>query len=347
MTVYASTFPSGLQDVVKELLESTFSSIQFLHVLDGMIVYQGKIPAGEVIKLRFLNNSFIMIKEFADLPGGVQQMLNEVGNDRSLKTWIASSCLFTKAQTSFRIVVSEENQSIAINPRLRARVEEAIAASTHLSVNRTKPKTEFWFLQRSEGMGFFLQRLTSHTAYEQVLEKGQLKPEICYMLCTLSEPQASDIFLDPFCGFGSIPFERAASFPYNMIYAIDQDPDKKIFIRGQLKKMKTKAPFIVKTQDALHLDGFEDGFIDKIVTDPPWGLYEKGSVANLEDFYTRMLHEFVRILKPGGLIVVLTAGKFEFEQAQKTVQERLSTLAKYDVLISGKKASIYKLKKIA
>lgn len=343
MSIFASTFAAGFQDVVKELLMTTLPGVQVLHLWDGLVVYQGNFSPQRVRELRFTNNSFIVLKEFNPLPGGLHQMLNEISHDKRLSDVIGKNVHFNKSQTTFRIVVSDRNQTVSIKPGLRQKVEEQIAASTGMRVNRAKPKTEFWFLNRSEGVGFFLFRLTSHTAYEEVLEQGQLKPEICHMLCFLSEPDENDIFLDPFCGYGSIPLERAIAFPYNMIFASDQDPEKKAFVRNQLKKIKTKGLFIVKTLDALALDSFEDNFIDKIVTDPPWGLYENDTMESIQPFYNQMLEELVRIVKPGGLLVILTARKIEFEAAQQSFNGQTTLVNQYDVLISGKKAGIYKL----
>lgn len=55
-----------------------------------------------------------------------------------------------------------------------------------------------------------------------------------------------------------------------------------------------------------------------------------------------MLNEFSRTLKPEGLLVILTARKETLEKAMN--QNKIFNLqAKYDVLVSGKKAAIYKI----
>lgn len=91
---------------------------------------------------------------------------------------------------------------------------------------------------------------------------------------------------------------------------------------------------------------FEDQFIDKIVTDPPWGMYEDVGM-DIEIFYNHMMKEMYRVLKPKGIIVILTAKKDELEKVLLGFKSRLKLLEKYNVLISGKKASIYKILKEA
>ena len=197
-----------------------------------------------------------------------------------------------------------------------------------------------------ERYGFFLKRLTRQTAYKKTLEKGALRPELAHVLNFISEPDADDIFLDPFCGYGSIPIERATSFPYNMIFAADKNQELVKLIRQKLKGSRIKGTFIVKEQDALDMQAFEDGFIHKIVTDPPWGLFADLGM-DAQQFYARTLQECYRVLRVGGLLVVLVARKNELDRAIEAYKGRAQLLNKYDVLVSGKKATIYKLQKTA
>lgn len=90
------------------------------------------------------------------------------------------------------------------------------------------------------------------------------------------------------------------------------------------------------------MKAFENDFISKIITDPPWGLYK--DIKNITAFYALMMKEFVRVLKSGGIIVLLTARKNEFEKVLSK-HKNLDLLEKYDILVSGKKSAIYKIKK--
>jgi len=83
-----------------------------------------------------------------------------------------------------------------------------------------------------------------------------------------------------------------------------------------------------------------DNSINKIITDPPWGLFDKN--IDLEHFYNKVLNELNRILIPKGLIVMLTAQKKIFENLINQ-SKSFKLLEKYNILVSGKKASIYKL----
>jgi tRNA G10 N-methylase Trm11 len=90
------------------------------------------------------------------------------------------------------------------------------------------------------------------------------------------------------------------------------------------------------------LKAFEDNFINKIVTDPPWGLFREMTMETPE-FYALMLKEFLRILKINGIIVILTAKKEEVERAAADLRDKIKIVEKYDILVSGQKAAIYRM----
>ncbi len=85
--------------------------------------------------------------------------------------------------------------------------------------------------------------------------------------------------------------------------------------------------------------------IDKIVTDPPWGHF-LGKNLNLVDFYTQMLNSFYRVLRHSGLVVILIGERELFENLLSGLSHKLLLTQKYYTLVSGRKAGVYKLKKI-
>ena len=173
-----------------------------------------------------------------------------------------------------------------------------------------------------------------------VLGKGELRREIAHIMSTLSNPTPKDVVLDPFAGYGAIPLERAQNFPYREIIAIEKDD----YLVSRLKqKVRTvKKNINVLRGDALVLSEIKNSSIDKIITDPPWGEYKE--ISNISIFYRDMLREFVRILRPDGVVVILISAKEIFESIlQDQFSQIFKIKSKYDILVSGKKAAIYQL----
>lgn len=342
-----STFPVGFEEPVKSALTETLSEAQFSLTLNGLVVYKTSSPLTLLKRLPFVNNTFVLLRRF-DGPSARQpaqamrEALASSDLDRKLRGGVSSR------ERTFRIVISDGNKTTRGDPGLLARLEGRVMTTTQLKPHRARPDVEFWFLFRREGFGFFVKRLTRRKATEKTLREGELRPELANVLCRISEPSPDDVFLDPFCGSGAIPLQRAA-IPHNLIFASDDDATQVRLLKERIKRStrSRKDPLrkiIVHNEDALNLSRFEDGFVDKIVTDPPWGHFATPA-GGLAAFYGGMLAEMCRIVKGGGVIVLLTAQKQLFEDVLAPLSDKVRLTDRYDVLVSGKSAAVFKLRR--
>jgi len=126
---------------------------------------------------------------------------------------------------------------------------------------------------------------------------GGIRPPLAHCLVRLSEPHGDDIFYDPFCGAGTIPFERSA-YKSKKIFA--SDIDSEII---QIAKQNTGNAAIVFQADAANTK-MKPHSVSKIVTNMPWG--KQVAVKNISVLYRGFLFELKRILSPNGKAVVLT-----------------------------------------
>jgi 23S rRNA G2445 N2-methylase RlmL len=338
---YCSTFISGFSDLIAEILPRKLPGATIETLYDGLVVYRASTPFSEIPKLRFFNNSFLIL--------GQSQCSGQQNADRLVKRLFAKaqlapavSVIARKQVRSFRIVVSRENHTVAIASTLMAGFERTITQQLKLHVNRSLPDIEFWFLIRSEGLCLFGLRLTAVGKQRaRKYAQGELRQELAHLLCLLSEPDGGDVFLDPFCGSGAIVLERVNNFPYRQIWAGDIDPQHV----GALQRKSARQKNIKVVQwDALNLTEVVGHSVNKIVTDPPWGFF-KNAELDFCEFYGKMLAEFSRVLSPRGVALILVGRKDEFERAlAATASLRLSQ--KYNILVSGKKAGVYRLEPI-
>jgi hypothetical protein len=61
MITYYSTFITGLQDLIESSLKKELKNVQINLVLDGLIVYKTNKPEKQIVNIRFLNNTFILL----------------------------------------------------------------------------------------------------------------------------------------------------------------------------------------------------------------------------------------------------------------------------------------------
>ena len=342
MRLYYSTFIPGLVEPVRDALGQTLPDSTINLALDGLIVYESNAKVEVIQKLPFVTNSFHIIKSFdRRSEAGISDMAMKIVDDRGLSLKLPVPYV---RRNTFRIITSVANQLVQIDDDVMRKLEQRISNKTGLQPHRAKPDFEFWLTQRSEGYGFFAFRLSHHKAYDKSLQKGELRPELANILCRLSEPVPDELCLDPFCGSGAIPIQRAKYFPKGLVIASDIDEQKVTALKARIKTLGLTKRVVVRRDDALNLARYQPGSIHKIVTDPPWGHFTQMS-APVEEFYAGMLKEFNRVLHPDGRSVILTAETLALENSLGRGSSRLSVIRKFNILLSGKKACVYVLSK--
>lgn len=337
MKTYFATFISGTQEIIEVLLKKRKAKI--LKIFDGLVVFETEAAERDIRNYRFLNNVFRLLYEFKDVRPTNEYFILMVKKVLGAKNFIplVKSSLPSKRRR-FKIVFSLENQMVSVDRGLVKKLEEKLYFIEDLKLSVKKPDLEFWFILRSEGVGFFGTRISYNYDKIESKQKGELRTELAYLLSFLSIPSPEDIVLDPFAGYGSIPKERIHSFPYKFLIAVDRDKNLTLKLKNNLSKHRN---IKILCANALNLKEVKDETIDKIITDPPWGEYQK--IDNLVTFYIDMLKEFKRILVNKGVAVILTGSVEKFEEAMLQSKGFFEVQRKLKILVSGKKASIFKI----
>lgn len=341
MYTYYSSFISGTQNIIKNHLVD----VDIIKLFDGGVLYKTDKTPLEIEKIRFFNNSFLVIQIFKNVEGNstVETMIRNTKLD-NIRNIIEFIKLQKNAKT-FHIFSSIENQLISVDKKILGTFEGNLEKKLKLKVEFDKKPAdfEFWFLYRSEKIGFFMLRITKN---KKKLNKGELRPELSNILCLLSEPSENDIFLDPFCGSGAIALERSRIANFKGIFACDNNQEIIKGLKQEIKKINNKKlnkSFFVKNLNFFN-NNFDNEYFTKIVSDPPWGFFEK--IDNINNFYTKVLNEMYRILAKNGIIILLSANKNEINSILQSMRSKLKLIKNYDILVSGKKAGIYIIKKV-
>jgi len=334
---YVGTFISGFENYIEKLLKKQFSDVEIVCLYDGLIIFK---TSKTVEKIPFFNNVYLLLnKTYAksmDFNKNIKDVIKTNINYNNLKNIID-----LKKNKTFKIKAFKENQPTKFDYRLVSKMENDIKDNLKLRTSNN-PDIEFVIQQRSEGIILLMLKITNNRLTEKNIAKGSLRPELSYLLVEVADLQDNDIVLDPFFGSGSIPKTIVKHFKYNMCFASEIDHNCVENLKKEYKKNNKK--LFIKEKDATKLDCFEDNFIDAIITDPPWNIFNKNESINFTDFYKSMLLEFNRILKENGRAIILMGNQNEFEKALYEC-DYFKLDNTISILVNGKKANIYCLSK--
>lgn len=331
MAEFISTFITGFQSVVESDLTQRFPKIKILGLYDGLIHYRYDGDSRELEKIIYFNNTFFVLKT---MKGKGLNFPSLVGAVTSSKNY------FLVNKGSFRIRFVQENQFAKVDKALCRRAEDYVLANSKLKLDRLSPTNEIWFSIRREGFAFCGELISKREFTEKNLNKGELRPEIAYLICCLADISPEDTIVEPFCGYGSIPTQLAKKFRFKKLFISDIE-NERVELTKSRKQIAACPESLIdcRTADALQLSHIEDKSISLVITDPPWGFYEE--IEDIADFYAGMFKSFDRVLTSEGRLVILSARKEELEQAADSAGFKIKT--SLHTLVNGKKAGVYYL----
>lgn len=316
MAEYLATCITGFEKICAGLLQKDLSDVRVRDTMSGLLRFRTSENRRRLKELLYLNNVYFVMKAYErECP--FEEMVS--GSKKG-----ALAPLIRKG--TFRVRFSDANRFVSVPKSIISEAERQVMSRSGLVTDRVTPQTEIWYIRRTEGIGFYAQLLWKRRITEKNLPQGQLRPEMAHLLCRMVDLPAESTVLDPFAGFGSIPEQlRALGLT---VYASDLDPEKAVLSQGQVC-------------DARNLTFLDQEVLDAIITDPPWGIFEK--IEDIPTFYASCLKEWRRVLKPSGYVIALTAAKQEWEEAAE--KEGFRLMNRIDTLVNGKKAAVFVLKK--
>jgi len=344
--LYFASFPAGTHHIVKDILINKIPDLVIHQLFEGAVLFETE-KAFNKIDIPCFNNVFSVIKYSSKKnTGSMEQFISDIIRSKEQSEIIGRAK--DKRRQTFRVIFSSENQLVSIDGKLRSRLEKFIYSQSGLIIDRENPDVEFWAAYRTEAFYYFMKRLTRHRAYEKILNKGELHPETAFLMNWLSEADKNDVFLDPFCGYGAIPAGRASNFPAMKLCAFDCDQKMADITRRKILKGKLPAKtenIFIRQLDIKNLDKeIPAESVDRIVTDPPWGLF-RTTETDIESFYGLALLQMEKALKINGIMVLLLSRQTDTEALINNLPN-LKITEQYKILVSGKKANLVKIKKI-
>jgi tRNA G10 N-methylase Trm11 len=151
MDLYCATFVSGGQQIIeRQLKKKPKDRFRIVEVLDGMVVFETDYTPHELRQMRFLTNIFVILnglyfKEDMSFENLFKRFINDgVHNKSHIKT------LLGKHRETFKIVVSENNQTIGFDRVYLQKAETVVEKDLGMKLSVREPQRELWFMRRNK-----------------------------------------------------------------------------------------------------------------------------------------------------------------------------------------------------
>ncbi|CAJ36493.1 methyltransferase domain-containing protein [Methanocella arvoryzae] len=336
--IYMATTVPGIEDVAAGEMQSKLGGLKVLTRKRGKIFFRFDRSYEELFSLRCVDNLYYYLGSFeigphkadlAEIPRklaklGLRPRLERLYGDLSARSVIVSGSRTGKHTYSrYQAADALLDALVRVLGFRRGSVE---AHDLHFRID-------------VEGGSAFLHvKLTPATFRYRGQEKqflsAALKASVAHAMVLISMPRPDDIFLDPFCGSGTILAERA-SCEAKAIIGSDISPE-----RLEIARQNLPGSIRIDHRDARHT-GLPSGSVNKIVSNLPWG--KQIEVGDVDQLYVEFLAEAKRLLAPGGLMVLLTDQEEAITRAAESCGlhiEKRCTLS-----LHGLHPSIYLIKK--
>lgn len=328
MAEFISSFLTGFQDVVADDIKQKLKNCKILNVYDGLIHYKYDGNSRDLDKIIYFNNTFYVLKTMKGKGLNFSSLIGAVSSENKYY-------LINKG--TFRVRFMMENQFAKLEKNLVRKAEDCVLRNSKLTLDRLSPSTEIWYSIRRENFAFCGQLISKREFTEKNLHKGELRPELAYLICSYAKIKSDDVVLEPFCGYGSIPVQLSKHFPFKKMYINDIDEEKITLLREN-KHLK-KENIEISAKDSLQSQTFLEKEISLVITDPPWGFYE--DIGDVSVFYEKFLLSIKDSLSKNARIVLLSARGEELKAV--AAKQNIKIQDGPHTLVNGKKAGIFTL----
>lgn len=211
-----------------------------------------------------------------------------------------------RRKPTYRVIARKTGDHAYRRTDLRATIERAVQ-ERHPDWGFTDPaRIEVWAQLVGDRLVAGV-RLSDETMRQRTYKlanlPASLKPTVARAMALLTRPQDDDVMLDPMCGGGTILIERAHCGRYARLEGVDIEHAA---VQAATENIGTLyKPITVREWDARSLP-FTDGEISAIASNLPFGK-QIGTRDGNRSLYPALLAEWMRVLKPGGRMVLLTS----------------------------------------
>ena len=337
-------------EIRSRLPRATFGEFLFGKEQNGVVTFEYDGRPNDLLQLRTAEDVFLLAFSLDKLSrdwGDLRLVANEV--EQSGTFGRAANQLKQqqrlKGRPTYRVIARKYGQ----HQYRRKDLEEAVIKGVERRFGREwqlvedNADVEIWANLFGSRLlaGLRLSDRGMRHRYRRMAEMpASLRPSVAAAMVFLTEAAGDDLFVDPFCGSGTILLERGYAGPAGQIIGGDVARPALDLSRQNVAgnwPAATRPPHLWQW-DAGRLP-LATASISKMATNPPFGK-QIGSPQAVKQLYPRFFAEMERVLRPGGRAVVLSS---EFELVKEVMRGRpgLEILTGYSVAVLGQWGRIY------
>jgi len=345
--IYFASLIAGLEPVVADELAEKLPEARLLGVLRGRLFFSYAGPPADTVELLTVENVFGYAAQLTEIPATedgldfIEQAL--VGIDLSGALALHEELHGAKTDPCFRITGQRAGRHAYKSPAIAAAAGSGVVHRYGWRVDLEKYDYDVrvYVTDDSALVGVRLSPEALHRRARVVHGAASLNPTVAHAMCRLSRPAPGQVFVDPMCGAGTILVERAGWGDGPLLIGGDAYVAPLHLAQQNLTASDASAGLI--NWDGRRL-ALATGSVDALVCNMPWGRRIGSHVTNVH-LYPGFIREVVRVVRPGGVAVLLTQEK----RLITRLIDKHPALALQDTLtlsLSGLHPSIYVIQRV-
>ncbi|MEM7111051.1 MAG: methyltransferase domain-containing protein [Chloroflexota bacterium] len=358
MRFYAHTMP-GVEEIAWLEIRSRWPKAQFVEYQfakeqNGIVIFDYDGSPDDLLQLQTAEDVYIHALSLPKVSRSRRDLANieaEVSRGEAVGRAVNSLMRYRKYNKppSYRVI----SRKYGNHDYRRIDFERAVFSGLMRRYPQWQPlpdgtQVEFWANLLGSHMLLGI-RISSkkmrHRFNRRVELPAALRPSVAAAMVFLTNPDPSDVFLDPMCGSGTILMARRSGNGYQRILGGDIVPERmEAAKQNLLGKGKTRLPrsISVRLWDAKKLP-LDSGSIDKVATNLPFGK-QIGSKTAVKRLYPAVFKELERVVRPNGRLAILSS---EYDLVKQAVRQcpNLEIERGYSIAVLGQWGRLYLMKR--
>lgn len=313
---YAMVLP-GLEEVAAEEISHTLGG-QVKRSARGLVVFRVDEISRALLQLRTTEDVYL-------LAWGTDKLTHRAEDLKKIRAWTAKDVDWDrllqlhhairpkpKGKPTYRLVVQMHGSHVYRRVDAREALAKGLAGKFPASWRHAEENAsiEVWLTIDNDTAvcGVRLSdRSMRHRTYKAEHLPASLRPTVAGAMARLAELRPGHVVLDPMCGAGTIVAEtlaalrRAGPGPH---LVLGGDRERSAVRAAALNLRRLAEPLLVHW-DAAWLP-LADASVDRVITNPPFGK-QLSSPEEIGPLYQDLVRELHRVLRPGGLAVLLVS----------------------------------------